>query len=71
MTKPELAAYEAHLKAYRDNYAVMTTAVNEGVRRGRTERDIEIALNMKAKGFDVATIAEMTGLSSAEIERLN
>ena len=87
MTKPELASYEAHLKVYRDNFAVMTTAINEGVRRGRTEgraegkaegraegetqKAIEIARNMKAKGLDTALIAEMTGLSAEEIERLN
>jgi len=87
MSKTELLAYEAHLKAYRDNYAAMTTAENEGLRRGRTEgraegrvegraegraeRDIEIARNMKKKGFDTATIAEMTGLSPKEIAQLN
>ena len=75
MTKPELQTYEAHLKAYRDNYAVMDTAKNEGIRigkaEGRAERDIEIARNMKAKGFDTATITEITGLSSKEIKRLD
>jgi predicted transposase/invertase (TIGR01784 family) len=78
MSPSELLSYEAHLKVYRDNYAVMSTAINEGLRRGltegraegRAERDIEIARNMKTKGLAPALIAEMTGLSPEEIERL-
>ena len=38
---------------------------------GKAERDIEIARNMKAEGFDTVIIAKMTGLSSSEIERLD
>jgi predicted transposase/invertase (TIGR01784 family) len=32
----EYQRYEAHLKVYRDNYAVMKTAIDEGEERGRT-----------------------------------
>jgi len=42
----------------------------EGKIEGRSERDIEIARNMKRKGYATDDIAEMTGLSSVEIERL-
>jgi predicted transposase/invertase (TIGR01784 family) len=38
---------------------------------GETKKAIEIAKNMKTKGLDTALIAEMTGLSAEEIERLN
>ena len=36
----------------------------------RREEKITIAKNMKQEGFDVAIIAKMTGLSPAEIARL-
>jgi len=42
----------------------------EGKAEGVVEREIEIAQNMKRKGFDVQSIADLTGLSHAEIERL-
>ena len=74
MNKTELLTYEAHLKAYRDNYSVMETAVFEGEAKGRAKgRDegiAEIARNMKRKGLDPALIAEMTGLTFEEIKRL-
>jgi predicted transposase/invertase (TIGR01784 family) len=41
-----------------------------GEARGRTERNIEVAQNMKKKGYDVSEIAEMTGLPPSEIEQL-
>ena len=71
MSEPELQTYEAHLKAYRDNYAVMETKLNEGIRIGKAEEKLEIARNMKAEGFNTAMIIKMTGLSAEEIERLN
>ena len=71
MDKEELARYEASLKVYRDNYAVMETQREEGRVEGRAEEKIEIARNMKKKGYDPVDIAEMTGLSPEEIERLN
>ena len=43
----------------------------EGKLEGRTERDMEIALSMKLKGYSTGDIAEMTGLSYTEVERLN
>jgi len=94
MDKDEVFAYEMSLKTYRDNYAVMQTAVDEGIAkgiakgiaegraegraegeaRGRAEGEaqkaFEIAQNLKKKGLDMALIAETTGLSPEEIERL-
>jgi len=43
----------------------------EGKLEGRTERDMEIARNMKNDGFDAGIISRITGLSLAEVERLN
>jgi len=67
--------YQDNLKVYRDNRNVVETAQIEGEAKGRVEgrneREIEIARNMKAEGFDTAMIIKMTGLSAEEIERLN
>ena len=37
---------------------------------GETQKAIEVARNMKAKGYSIAEIADISGLSSSEIERL-
>jgi hypothetical protein len=42
----------------------------KGKAEGKAERDIEIARNMKKKGYPVSDIIELTGLSTAEIRRL-
>jgi len=42
-----------------------------GKAEGKAERDIEIARNMKMAGTDFGFIAQITGLSPAEIERLD
>ena len=78
MSRDELLVYEASLKAYRDNYSAFETARIEGEAtgeargeaKGRSEREFEIARNMKREGFDSEIIAKMTGLSPEEIERL-
>nr|MCR5482241.1 hypothetical protein [Clostridia bacterium] len=41
-----------------------------GRTNGRTERETEIALKMKASGFDAETIEKLTGLSAEKIEKL-
>jgi predicted transposase/invertase (TIGR01784 family) len=74
LSKDEVLQYEMSQIAQWDNYSVMETAKfighAEGRAEGRANEKIEIARNMKNKGFDISIIAEMTGLSSAEIERL-
>ena len=42
MNKEELDRYEASLKVYRDNYAVMETQREEGRAEGKDERSVEI-----------------------------
>ena len=42
----------------------------EGREEGSAKRSLEIARTMLAKGFDVATISECTGLSEEEIAAL-
>ncbi|MCL2744403.1 MAG: Rpn family recombination-promoting nuclease/putative transposase [Planctomycetaceae bacterium] len=72
---PELQErYQRELMAYRDNYAAFKTAADDGYdagkAEGKTEEKIEIARKTKAKGLPANLIAEMTGLSAADVEEL-
>jgi predicted transposase/invertase (TIGR01784 family) len=42
----------------------------EAKEEGRDEKGLEVVRNMKAKGYSVAEIADISGLSLSEIERL-
>ena len=42
----------------------------EGEKKGRAEVKAEVALKLKAKGFSLTEIAELTGLSEADIAQL-
>ena len=69
-------------KEYWDNYSIMTTALNKGLAQGRAEGCVEgfaegeakanreNARRMKTKGYPLEDIAEVTGLSPEEVERL-
>jgi predicted transposase/invertase (TIGR01784 family) len=71
-------AYQRDLMAYRDNRNVLDTARAEGeaigeargLEKGEAKKARETADAMKKKGYPVAEITEMTGLSPSEIERL-
>ena len=54
-----------------DQQIYRDAARDEGIAIGKAKADAEIVRNMKNEGFDNAMIAELTGLSLAEIERLN
>jgi len=62
---------EAHQRFLQDIASDREEAREEGKNEGRTERDIEIARNLKLAGSDLGFIAQMTGLSFTEVERLN
>jgi predicted transposase/invertase (TIGR01784 family) len=66
----EQRAYQDSLKYYRDLKNVMTTKYEEGIKEGIKVRNIEIAQNLKNKGFNVTEIAELTGLTEQEIKGL-
>jgi predicted transposase/invertase (TIGR01784 family) len=55
---------------YSEVQNVSDTAFSEGKVEGKLEEKQSIAKNMLAKGFDLKTISELTGLSEAEIEKL-
>ena len=71
MNKTEREQYEANLKVYRDNFAVLDTARAEGKAEGKIEGKIEVARGMKKEGFDMTMISKLTGLSSEEIDWLD
>ncbi|MDF9801425.1 putative transposase/invertase (TIGR01784 family) [Catalinimonas alkaloidigena] len=62
LNSEDMKAYEESLKTYRDNYSIIETA--------KSDTRIEIAKRLKNKGIDFETIAETTGLSKEEIEKL-
>ena len=62
----ERRQYEASLKEYWDYTSTLDTAERKGEKR----KAKEIAIDMKADGVPVATIAKYTGLSAEEIEKL-
>ena len=65
-TPAERNEYAASKKDYWDYYSTMETSYN----KGRAEEKAEIARGMKGKGYPVADIADITGLTAEEIERL-
>ena len=73
-TPDETRIYEESLKHYRDMRNVVNSAERrgreEGREEGRKDAKYETAGKMKAKGFASADIAEITGLTTEEIESI-
>jgi len=70
MPENEREQYEHNLHDYWTYLATIKTAEKKGKAKGRAERAVEIARNMKKEGFDMEMIAKMTGLPSEKIKRL-
>ena len=76
--KKQRDAYEARERQYRDYISDLTDAKAEGRAEGRAEgkaegkaeRNIEVARVCLKKGFDTATICELTQLSPEVVEAL-
>lgn len=73
-TPKELQEHESSLDTYRVMVGAMeqseATGEEKGREEGREEEKREMARKMKTKGIDVCEIADITGLSTGEIERL-
>ena len=76
----EMQELERRRRRFLEDHRVYTAAAKaegiaigeaKGKAEGKAERDIEIARNMKQAGSDFDFIAQITGLSRAEIERLD
>ena len=74
MTPHERAVYDENLKIYRDWRNTLEYAVEEaemkGLKKGKAEEQRQIAANFKKQGVNVETIAQCTGLSVEEIDKL-
>jgi predicted transposase/invertase (TIGR01784 family) len=66
LNKDEFTKYQESLKAYHEIKNCVEIAREEGILKAKTE----IAKNLKNKGFAVIDIAEITGLTTAEIEKI-
>ena len=66
--------YEDSLKAFRDMRNTLDNAKKEGLEegliKGERNKAMEIATKMKAKGFSVDDIVQMTGLSADEVKKI-
>ncbi|MDP2903404.1 MAG: hypothetical protein Q8N96_09910 [Methylovulum sp.] len=64
----EIKAFFKHLAEHDTFQLAVDTAFEEGKKAGRIEA---MAERMLKNGFDIATIAELTELTTKEIEALN
>ena len=48
----------------------MEKGLAEGMEKGMSQRSLEIARTMLAKGMDAATVMEITGLSEIQLQQL-
>ena len=77
-TPQEQREYEASKMAYRDIKNSIDTAkreekeegLAEGMEKGMSQRSLEIARKMLAKGMDAAMVMEITGLSESQLQQL-
>jgi predicted transposase/invertase (TIGR01784 family) len=74
LNKEERKQYDESLRHYRDTLIVMEGQYMEGEKKGRAEGRAEESLvnarKMKAKGFAIEDISDITSLSAEEIEAL-
>ena len=69
-TPDESRIYEESLKQYRDMSNTIASAERRGENKGRKDAKHEDACKMKAKGYPITEIADITGLSPEEIDIL-
>ena len=70
MNKHEQLEYTKEMNTERDRRNQISYAHECGKAEGEAKEKLNIARNMKAKGADVAFIAECTGLSVEEVDKL-
>ena len=70
LSKDDRLAYDHALKRYRDTINAMYGAEEKGRAEGERKKAIESARKMKAKGYPVSDIAEITGLTVEDINGL-
>ena len=68
--KEMIELYEAREKFKKDYNSILATKIEEAEEKGKRERNLEIAKQMKIEGDDLEKIARITGLPVDEIEKL-
>ena len=66
----ERALAELREKHIRDQIAIEAAGFDKGLEQGIEQGKIQVAKEMKSKGFDFNTISELTSLTIEEIEKL-
>ena len=70
-TRAEIEAYEKQRKIQiTEREAAWEKGIQKGMEKGMEKGKREIALQMLAKGLDIATICECTGLTQDQVEAL-
>jgi len=70
LSKDERARLDEDWKNYNDFFNTMDYAKEEGRAEGRKEEQVKLAKGFKETGTPIAVIAQVTGLSIEEIEKL-
>ncbi len=70
LSKMQRRKYDHDLKIFRDSCNVLSYAKEEGREEGREEERYTIALNMLKKGLSLELVAEVSGLTVTEVEKL-
>ena len=69
-TDAELRAYDKFWDSVRVEKTLQYDSYQQGMEKGKSQRSIEIAKNMLAKGMDAATVMEITGLTENQMQQL-
>ena len=69
-TKEELEAYDYAAMREQDERGRISFALKRAIQETQKNTTLTIATTMKAKGLDIQTIADSTGLSKEEIGNL-
>lgn len=70
LTKMEKEEYKKSVLEYEDVQAAVRYARELGIEEGREEEKRQLARNMLAKGLDPGFVAEISGLTEAELQDL-
>ena len=70
MSKEERTQYDYEWKIYNDYLNTFNSAETKGHAEGHAEEKLENARRMKSKGYPLDDIADITGLTIEEIEKL-
>jgi predicted transposase/invertase (TIGR01784 family) len=71
MTEEERYLYEKNLDSISLEKTIVNAAIKKGEAKGEAKEKLATAQRMKAKGYPIGDIAEITGLTQEQIEKLS